>query len=119
MKKLLLYLWQLPQNVLGLLVILFTGAYREGGVFFSKKYYFGVSLGKYIIFGGWYDETDIKHEQGHQKQSLYLGPLYLLIIGLPSVCGNILHRHINFNYYKQPWEAWADKLGNVPSYTRI
>jgi len=50
---------------------------------------------------------------GHQKQSLYLGWLYLIIIGLPSVTGNLLNRVIDFDYYKQPWEAWADKLGGV------
>lgn len=29
-------------------------------------------------------EKTIKHEYGHQLQSYILGPLYLLIIGLPS-----------------------------------
>ena len=111
--KVLLYLWQLPQNLLGLLVILFTGAKKQCLVYRTDKYRFGVSLGKYIIFGGYYSYVDIKHEMGHQKQSLYLGPLYLLIIGLPSVTGNLLRRLIKFDYYKQPWEDWADKLGGV------
>ena len=48
--------------------------------------------------------------------------MYLIIIGLPSIMGNILNR-IKYKYfkkhydpdfyYKQPWEAWADKLGGV------
>ena len=51
-----------------------------------------------------------------------LGPLYLIVIGLPSITGNIINRITrmyfrkyydpNF-YYKQPWEAWADRLGGV------
>ena len=119
-KRILLFLWQLPQNILGILVILFTGAFKtkDNRYWVTGKGGFGVSLGNYIIFGdmnGRYVplETDIKHEQGHQEQSLYLGWLYLLVIGLPSATGNILHRFINFDYYSQPWEAWADHLGKV------
>lgn len=125
MIKLLLYIWQLPQNLLGLLVILFTGAHKTviSEWVASKWPPFGVSLGNYIIFGGAGGSVDaLKHEQGHQKQSRYLGPLYLLIIGLPSILGNVFdklfHKKWPVNkrilwYYKQPWEAWADKLGGV------
>ena len=64
----------------------------------------------------------IRHEQGHQKQSLYLGWLYLIIIGIPSFCGNIFDRlfHRKWDvskrydwYFSQPWEKWADELGGV------
>lgn len=124
MKKFLMYLWQLPQNILGLLVILFTGAEFSlaYSVWETRKYSFGVSLGRYIIFGKHFEYTDLKHEQGHQRQSLYLGWLYLIVIGLPSALGNlydrIAHRSWNYKsrikwYYSQPWEAWADKLGGV------
>ena len=126
MKTVLLWLWQLPQNILGLLVILFTGAFKTTWTSVwvaSKRSYFGVSLGNYIIFGGTDGSADsLKHEYGHQKQSVYLGPLYLLLIGLPSIIGNIYdkiaHRAWDFQsrycwYYKLPWEAWADKLGGV------
>ena len=123
MKKFLTYLWQLPQNILGLVVILFTEAkYCNKGCWVTTKSRFGVSLGKYIIFGQVVEEVSLKHEQGHQKQSLYLGWLYLIIIGLPSALGNlydrIAHRSWNYRsrikwYYSQPWEAWADKLGGV------
>lgn len=104
MKKVLLWLWQLPQNILGLLVILFTGAhktaYKDEWVA-SKWPFFGVSLGNYIIFGGAGGSVDsLKHEEGHQKQSMYLGPLYLLIIGLPSIIGNIIMR-ITWMFYSQ------------------
>jgi hypothetical protein len=113
MKNILLYLWQLPQNLLGLAVVTFTRAEKKGDIYYTDEYRFGVSLGNYIIFGGFFNSKDKKHEQGHQKQSLYLGWLYLLVIGLPSVIGNLLNRVIWFDYYKQPWEAWADKLGGV------
>jgi len=108
------YLWQLPQNLLGLLVVKVTRArYSTLGCWTTPKDSFGVTLGKYIILGGRFSTIDVRHEKGHQKQSLYLGPFYLLVIGLPSVVGNLLNRVIPFDYYKQPWEAWADKLGGV------
>ena len=133
MKKILLYIWQLPQNLLGLLVILFTRAKKNGNAYYlTNKYDFGVSLGNYIIFGKtdgstFILDTSLAHELGHQKQSLYLGWLYLVVIGLPSLSGNLFTRvwwacserdykaylKINSYYYEQPWEAWADKLGGV------
>lgn len=118
MKDFLLYIWQLPQNIVGLLVILFTRAKKDtwdGITYYNGKLSGGVSLGNYIIIDRRYynDSRTIHHEHGHQIQSKYLGWLYLLIIGLPSAVGNLLNRVWHFDYYAQPWEAWADKLGNV------
>ena len=123
MKNLVLWLWQLPQNLLGLAAIILLEAYRpcynaEPDIYTHYKTFFSsVCLGDFLIMNG-YNVTDrgVMHERGHQKQSLYLGWLYLLLIGLPSVIGNLLHRLIKFDYYKQPWEAWADKLGGVKRY---
>ena len=118
MKKLLLFIWQLPQNVIALVILLVNyKTIRWFPNYYTVKHLYdsAISLGNFIIF----DEDRIitmkalKHEQGHQKQSLYLGPLYILVIGLPSIVGNLLHRVWKFDYYKQPWEAWADKLGGV------
>lgn len=127
MKNFLLYLWQLPQNLLGLCVIKFTKAikksHKTGIVYWcTNKYRFGVSLGNYIIIGGYASDNTVKHEHGHQYQSLYLGWLYLLIVGLPSIVRNIWDRiahrkwsYIKRNnwYYKGFPENWADKIGVV------
>lgn len=131
MKNILLYLWQLPQNILGLFVILVTGAKKTAFVsewIASKWPHFGVSLGNYIIFGGaGGDITSLKHELGHQKQSQILGPLYLILIGIPSFLWNLVTRILwIFStkertwlklliklYYHMPWEYTADKLGGV------
>lgn len=124
MKKVILYVWQLPQNILGLLVILVTRAklVPEHDVWYSMKYLFGVSLGSYIIFGSRWSEVSVKHEIGHQKQSQKLGWLYLLVIGLPSLAGNTIDRTLHKKwssmrktnwYYNLPWEKQADKLGGV------
>jgi len=123
MKKVLLWLWQLPQNLAGWCISRNANMLQIyfGNVYFKKFYKSGVSLGSYIILDNCYRNSTlllnaVKHERGHQKQSLYLGPLYLLIIGLPSFIGNIYSRITHKSsewYYSQPWEAWADKLGRV------
>lgn len=122
LKDTLLYIWQLPQNLLGLLVILFTGAKKDewdGITYFNGKLRGGVSLGNYIIIDRRYynDTNTIHHERGHQYQSRILGWLYLIVIGIPSGIGNLIWRipavYMKYDYYKQPWEAWADKLGGV------
>ena len=113
--KIILFLWQLPQNLFGLFVILFARAKKNSQCYFTDKR-LGVSLGKYIILYKGCLWEDILHERGHQKQSIYLGWLYLLIIGLPSALGNLVWRIFKLpylDYYKQPWEKWADKLGGV------
>lgn len=132
MKKVLLYIWQLPQNLLGLLVIKVTRA--ELSTLFVDKdqpYYrsrldhcsFGVCFGEYIIFGA-YTASIIgwKHEAGHRKQSRMLGPLYLLVVGLPSVARNVWDRvaHRSWGitrraewYYSSYPEKWANRLGGV------
>lgn len=131
MKKVLLWLWQLPQNIIGGICSIKAERYqyyymKDGNlatVYFKKWFRSGVSLGDTIIIDSvYYNITDwalykcIGHEYGHQRQSKILGPLYLIIIGLPSLLGNIIFRVFKINhkyYYKQPWEAWADKLGGV------
>ena len=114
------YIWELPQNLLGLLVILFSHAAYDHNYESSKVYHtskmFGVSLGKYIIVYALVDEETIRHEYGHSIQSLYLGPLYLIIIGIPSFTMNLLTRMgvlSNERYYKRWPENWADQLEGV------
>lgn len=121
MKNFLIFIWQLPQNIAGMIVVLVLHADYNGGfrVFVHyKRNLSSVSLGNIIIIKySQLKDKVIQHEQGHQKQSLYLGWFYLIIIGLPSAVGNLLFRikrvKKRFNYYKQPWEAWADRLGGV------
>lgn len=125
--KFLLYIWQLPQNIIGLIIKLINKNKKGYEEFFYngvKVYYVkhimncGISLGDYIFLDNdvYLNEKDIMHEAGHKKQSKILGWFYLLIIGLPSVIGNIIDRIFDKGYewyYSQPWEKWADKLGGV------
>lgn len=131
LKLLFLFLWQLPQNIIGGLCSIKAERYhpyytKDGNVvtvYFKPWLRSGVSLGDTIIIDSmYYDAADwalykcIYHEYGHQRQSKILGPLYLILIGLPSLLGNLVFRLFKINskyYYKQPWEWWADKLGGV------
>ena len=128
MKQVLLYIWQLPQNLLGLLLLGIYKLFDKECTKYSKKedivYYAtklmpsGISLGKYVIMKYKWGEhyKCYRHEFGHTKQSKMLGWFYLPIIGILSLCGNILDRIFDLGetfYYNQPWEKWADKLGGV------
>ena len=124
-KKILLYLWQLPQEIIGyFLVLILKGKQSKYGVIgiytVPNLFHSGISLGDYIIFDSRIElsEIDVLHEYGHQLQSRFLGPLYLLIVGIPSLIGNIYSRVKNKSdawYYSRFPENWADKLGGVNS----
>lgn len=125
MKDIIIYIWQLPQNLLGLfLVACYKRRITDVYTYNDKRYHIvnkmpggGVSLGNYVIvrrhpFGIDWDVWN--HEYGHTRQSLYLGPLYLVVIGLPSVLWLLWHRaHRKRSYYWFYTERWADKLGGV------
>lgn len=117
-----LWLWQLPQNLLGLAVRKLYGPCTciESGectsVHVSGRMPGGISLGKYIIISKYQcTRTTVAHERGHAVQSRILGPFYLFVIGLPSIAWAWLHSRIapQKSYYWFYTERWADKLGKV------
>lgn len=118
--EILLFLWQLPQNIVALVMYPFLGKKTklEKGIYVAEKMQGGISLGQIIYLSKYSATKDtIAHEQGHQKQSLYLGWLYLFIIGIPSIIwaglyGKVIPRTPN-GYYRFYTERWADKLGGV------
>lgn len=111
----LLYIWQLPQNLLGWLLLLVYKGQKQSycGItyYYSDKIRGAISLGNYII-SYTHKTATIKHENGHQKQSKYLGWLYLLVIGLPSLVWAMCCKDYR-RYYSFYTEKWADKLGGV------
>lgn len=122
MKRILSYLWELPQNLIGL-GLSFIYKYDElipygnKQIRYCKKFKGGISLGNYV-FVGTKKKDIIKHEYGHTIQSKLLGPLYLFIIGIPSIIwasiyGTKLVPETKNGYYKFYTEKWADKLGQV------
>ena len=121
-KDSLMWLWQLPQNMLALFIegFLCGAAYRkdivDGNIVIEcKAISAAMSLGDYVFINESTTKSTIKHECGHCKQSNILGPLYLLVIGIPSLLHNIVHYlcykvGIKWNYYSFYTEAWANKL---------
>ena len=113
--KVLRYIWELPQNLLGLLLrVIYKGTdseYEGAIVRMSPRMRGGISLGKYIIVSEDASYGTVMHEFGHCWQSLYLGWLYLLVIGLPSIIRASLGRPAT--YYEFYTEKWADRLGGV------
>lgn len=81
----------------------------------------GVSLGLFIFMAegreeGWTRNTKI-HEYGHTIQCLLLGPLYWIVVALPSViwcnCFDGYRKKNNVSYYKLYCESWANKWGSL------
>ena len=131
MKKVLLWLWQFPQHILALIIyfvlmtkkILLTRNTAGNRIIITDTPGWGISLGRYIFMDSAYGEQDIDHEKGHSIQSLYWGPLYLIVIGIPSaVFNNLWDRLFHKNwpagrraewYYSRYPEKQADRLGGV------
>lgn len=129
--------WCLPQNLLGAIIWLYL---KLSNKFVKRVTYVEdkskrvsaimwthpsgcMSLGKFIFLSKIFLEDDYKdeapdylsHEYGHTIQSYILGPLYLLVIGLPSIlwCGWISNWKCNQDksYYWFYSEKWATYLG--------
>ena len=118
----LLYVWQLPQNILGEVLALCYGAgkgrdYRGVKMHYSNTIPGGISLGRHIILNDRYrhDDKEKKHEWGHTRQSLLLGWLYLFVVGIPSIIWASRHRRDYFSFWT---ERWADRLGGVKRQVR-
>ena len=85
-----------------------------------------LSLGMFLFVSTIYKEKTetrelydrlVVHEYGHTIQSLLLGPLYLIIIGLPSILWAALpplrkmRREQKISYYSFYTESWANAWG--------
>lgn len=133
LKSSLLWLWQLPQNLCGIIyrsisednricVIENNDSRSVDAEVYLQRAKGGVTLGKYIFINQDYIDKEIviKHECGHVKQSKILGPLYLLVIGIPSILHAWLNNYIGccwkngeYNYYHFYTEKWANKLMGI------
>lgn len=118
----LLFIWQLPQHIVAGFLFLFCKTkkltkYNTSNVYITYSFGGGISLGNYILVSEYSSKNPdtIAHEYGHSIQSRWLGPLYLIVIGLPSIMWAWLHNSIapNKSYYWFYTERLADKLGGV------
>lgn len=131
MKRLLYIVWQytwgLLQNLAGGTIYAFYRlrgcphfAYQGALAVIWPVRSGSMSLGRFLFLHESYrpgDRALLAHEYGHTIQSLILGPLYLFVIGLPSLLWAGLpvfqrrrhDRHVS--YYSFYPEKWANALG--------
>ena len=120
--------WGLPQTLLGAAVYI---AHRRDPHFSHKGARVtewnkdaGLSLGRFIFVprrgaerraGG--EDHLLAHEYGHTIQSLILGPVYLLLVGAPSLVWMNLpffrrkRKKTGKSYYSPVFEKTANRLG--------
>lgn len=116
--RIILWIWQFPQNLCALVymnrpfdrVDSPCRHYRRHGWSSSGS----VTLGEYIFTNARVSLSTIRHEYGHIVQSRILGPLYLLVIGLPSILHAAVHNRVckgkEYNHFYT--ERWADSLSS-------
>ncbi len=126
----LLWAWQLPQNIAGLAVWMYYERKAHGkscrqlirGVSYLRTSSIGsgkaLALGEYVVLNWFAGHDTVDHEFGHVRQSRMLGPLYLPFIGLQSLCHAAVHDDLcgkkKYKPYTHFWtERWADRLGGV------
>lgn len=120
MWQILMYIWQLPQNLLGELYRdilayqekVYTLYSDENYTVFIKDTPGSISLGRNMFLSSRTYRETFQHELGHVKQSQILGPLYLLVIGIPALIWSSIYKVIPLkkDYYSFYTENWANKL---------
>ena len=124
-RNLILFIWQLPQHIVALIYFGYLvmmckdlgvdSRYKQATVI-PCIMRGAVTLGNYVFVGlnSEYKET-VKHELGHTIQSKILGPLYLIVIGIPSItyCG--LRRIFPSLRKKNYYDFFSDKSANYLS----
>ncbi len=140
MKKILYFIWQctwgILQSLLGFLVFLChikdKHYFYHGAIITEWQPKSSVSLGLFVFitkepyfYEKLKDEYSMNelssrlrvHEYGHTIQSLILGPLYLIVIGIPSTLWGFLpslnkkRREEKLSYFSFFTEKWANCLG--------
>ena len=117
----LLSIWQLPQTIIGLLMLPFMKnkklvADRHFNLCWeSESMSGGISLGPfaYVSELSSYEESISHEEDGHTVQSKILGPLYLLVVGLPSIIWAMSYDYKKQCYYSFYTESWANKCAGL------
>jgi len=126
--------WGVVQNLVGLLVFVVTLKNRHsmfrGAIVTHWKHPYSMGCGMFIFKGdhgySYYtaEKNDkinydvLVHEYGHTIQSIILGPLFLFVIGIPSLLWaslpyfNRLRVRKNLSYYWLYCEKWANVLGD-------
>ena len=122
------WIWGLPQNIAGATLYLYFRLrgcphykYKGSLVTIWPLKSGSMSMGRFLFMHPTWTPDDqrlLNHEYGHTVQSLILGPLFLPIIGLPSILWaglpyyQKLRKRKNLSYYDAYQEKWANTLGD-------
>ena len=116
-----LFIWQLPQNIVALAMMPFLGKLRLISfkkfcwLYESSSMMSGISLGNFAFVTDLHshEEAYCDHEQvGHTHDSKLFGPLYLFVIGLPSIYWAIIRKKCEC-YYNFFTEKRANKWAKL------
>ena len=115
-----LFIWQILQNLIGIgmwiyfkirgdIETIVTNKYSK--VYRSKYMSGGISLGSFAFVSNNLakKETSIRHEQGHMWDSKVFGPLYLFVIGIPSIL------NAAFDFTKCYYDFYTERAANFHS----
>lgn len=125
--KILLYricqcTWGCLQTLLGLCLFLLNDKEKHysfhGAIITRWNYSSSVSLGMFVFLTK-EDPSNrlLVHEYGHTVQSLILGPLFLIVIGIPSLLWaglpylHNMRKKKQISYFSFYTEHWADAWG--------
>lgn len=122
----LLFIWQLPQNLLALCMM---PTFKEMKLLSYNNHCYcfevkgmagGISLGSFCFISKYItnNKAIVAHEQiGHVTQSHILGWLYLIIIGLPSLIWCKIYRKLGYTNYNIFYtESWANNIAGIESH---
>lgn len=130
------YTWGLPVNLVGgICFLICTKVLKRRWQRFGYAYIVylpwnagGLSLGLFIFMKDhhkrkvWTYNTRI-HEYGHTWQCLILGPLYYIVVAIPSAvwCNffNGYRKRKGVSYYKLYCEKWANSFGQRFSHMKM
>ena len=118
MYTLIQFTWGILQNLVGLVMFLVckmlgckSKKYKNAIATKWNNKYGSVSLGMFLF---------VTDDEDEELQSLFLGPLFLFVIGLPSICwaafgDNYMKKH-NKTYYDFYTEKFANELVGLDRY---
>lgn len=138
-------IWQLPQVLVGMMLAMWRIGigrvsrveYFRGVIYVIEEncgdgFLRGMSLG--CVVNVWLDGRVgdnfshevfyglgglLRHEYGHTVDSLRLGPLYLLVVGLPSLISVLLDGKWGHKHHNLYAERWADHHAQTLSYPQF
>ena len=114
LKFIVKFMWELPSNIVALLLLFFLGVDelhwdKKGLVIADMSFRGAMTLGCYIFCNA-KDRDLLEHEYGHVRQGWVLGPLYLLVIGIPSLIWCTVYKSTLKPYDWFYTERWMMKI---------